>query len=261
MAYEEFDLQTGQELQSAQLSFRAYGCLIDNVTNQWYQEGNSRRWIPPYTIGVAVTLMGATTAQILHVAPESFVQVALAAGEYLVINYTDLSLATNPGQQTPQVLGSVQNAQILAMSAQATVTSSGGAGALTEVRNSLAGNGVTRDPVTGRLYGRKATSTLLTFTASVTTVSTAPSMVKAELWLFNTASGGAANLGGQVAEIDLWTGANNSETVTYSGQIVFYPIDPTNGFHDGLQIYMPSAPGAAGVINMQAGMIVQETIF
>lgn len=68
---------------------RAYGCIVDNITNQWLYELGRRRFIPPYQAGVTIPLAGVVSDSITLQTPGNMIQATPIAGEYVTVSYTE----------------------------------------------------------------------------------------------------------------------------------------------------------------------------
>lgn len=91
-----YTVPAGQPLAAA-LDFRAYGAVVDNITNQWYYESSRRRFIPPYQSGATIPLVGTTVGTIACQPPGQIVQATPISGEYLTVSFTEIPLPAGLG--------------------------------------------------------------------------------------------------------------------------------------------------------------------
>jgi hypothetical protein len=81
------------------LAFPAHSVLIDNWTNQWLNDANLRRFIPPYSGGwVLIAPKGYQQARILLKAPSaSYTPAGVIAGEFVWVGWHEAVLPPATG--------------------------------------------------------------------------------------------------------------------------------------------------------------------
>lgn len=213
MQDQPFDTTSDKSIQQVTIGFRAYGFMIDNLSNQWYYEPSARRWVPPYTLGISGAMLGTDIGNLLLQLPPPLVNntrpLAPIPGETARIVYFDQFVPAGPGvamnvQGTGPYFDRVlafETGQLgpVVLSANCNVTA-GGANQSSPLLTAVS--------LGQRTPGARAFVETIEIWGNVTLVGTAPVTVFAILQ-YDTQLGVDPGPGQPIVSLPIWTGAAN----------------------------------------------------